>query len=87
MSRSELISQKPSPHKIQVIQQDLQRSLLSFSDKIVSLKHRRTEEELDVFPIHEAIELPAGKKTGPDIADKTGVPAQVVRVGNEAGRE
>ena len=87
MSRPELIPQKPSPHKIKVIQQDLEQTLLSFSDKIVSLKHRRTEKEFDVFPIHEAIELPTGKKAGSDITDKTGISAQIVRVGNEAGGE
>ena len=87
MSRPELVPNKPSPHKIKVIQQDLQHPLLSFSDKIVSLKHRRAEEDLDIFPIHEAVELPTGKKAGSDITDKTGISAQIVRVGDETGFE
>src|SRR5512141_225593 len=85
MPRPELIAEKPAPEKIEVIQQHFPKSLFPFSDKIVTPEHTRAEEYLDVLPVHEPIELPVGQVAGSDVADKTGVPAQVVGVGNKAG--
>jgi hypothetical protein len=85
MPRTELIAEKPAPEQIEVIQQQFPNALFLFSDKIVAPEHTRAEEYLDVFPVHEPIKLPVGQIAGSDVADKTGVPAQVVGVGNKAG--
>src|SRR5450631_4340210 len=87
MPRAELIPEKPAPEKIKVIQQNLQKALLSFFDKIVPPEHQRAEKNLDIFPVHEAIELPVGQVAGSDVADESGISAQIVGVGNQAGFE
>ena len=55
MPRAELVPENPAPEKIEVVQHDLQYTLLSLFDKIVPPEHGRAEENLDVFPVHEAI--------------------------------
>jgi hypothetical protein len=79
--RTELVPEKPAPEKIEVVQHDLQNTLLSLFDKIIPPEHGRAEKNLDVFPIHEAIELPVRQGAGSDVADCTGIFAQVIRVG------
>src|ERR1035437_2192970 len=87
MPRPELVPEKPPPEKIEVVQQNLQNALLSFFDKIVPLEHCRTEKDLYVFPIHDSIELPVSQVAGSDVADKTGISAQVAGIGDETGFE
>src|SRR6185369_16127003 len=85
--RAELIPEKPPPEKIEVVQQHLQKTLLPFSDKIIPFEHQRAEKNLDVFPVHEAVELTVGQVAGSDVADETGIPAQVIGVGHQTGFE